>query len=454
MKITRLIFVTISRFVAVMVAILSLLLLNTLSATLAIAQTLPQYDDKLHLGVVTCAGSTCHGATRPFPNAPVLQNEYATWLHEDSHANAYEVLKNKTSQRIARNLGLKNAHTAEICLDCHADNVANERRGDRFHIEEGVTCEACHGGSSDWLGLHTSGKNTHQDNINSGLYPTEDPLARAKLCLSCHFGNDKKFVSHRIMGAGHPRMSFELDTFTAIQPAHYRVDQDYRERKNYWNGVQTWAIGQAVAVDVLMSNFLNERLHRNSGIFPELVFFDCFACHHSLHNLRWQPRASTQLNPGAVRLNDASLLMLQQIMQQVDPAIGSALRQATGQLHRASTRSMAAMQKVAEEILSLARQSQQILRNHQFDKNAMLALLNGLIQLGNNGDQRDYINAEQGVMAISAIVNSMDGAGLLSEQQRNNLTVALDKLYAPLADEDRYNPAQLMQALNSLKKAY
>ena len=74
------------------------------------------------------------------------------------------------------------------------------------------------------------------------MYPTDQPVARAQLCLSCHFGTEQnKFVTHRIMGAGHPRMSFELDTFTAIQPAHYIADKDYAERKGAPNGVQSRA---------------------------------------------------------------------------------------------------------------------------------------------------------------------------------------------------------------------
>ena len=154
------------------------------------AQTLPQYDTHNHLGVVTCAGSTCHGAVQPLQKSPVLQNEYVTWSRQDSHANAYNVLLNEESQRIARNLGLQAAHEADLCLDCHADNVPGGRRGNRFQIADGVGCEACHGGSEQWLGPHTSGKNTHQDNLAQGLYPTENPIDRAKLCLSCHFGTE------------------------------------------------------------------------------------------------------------------------------------------------------------------------------------------------------------------------------------------------------------------------
>ena len=51
------------------------------------------------------------------------------------------------------------------------------------------------------------------------------------------------------MGAGHPRLDFELDTFTATQPAHYEIDKDYYERKIVSNGMQTWAIGQALALE-------------------------------------------------------------------------------------------------------------------------------------------------------------------------------------------------------------
>ena len=60
-------------------------------------------------------------------NSDVAMNEYRIWLTADRHARAYQVLSNEQSQRIARTLVLPNAETAAICLDCHADNVAQER---------------------------------------------------------------------------------------------------------------------------------------------------------------------------------------------------------------------------------------------------------------------------------------------------------------------------------------
>jgi hypothetical protein len=80
--------------------------------------------------------------------------------------------------------------------------------------------------------------------VKRGLYPTDQPVAQARLCLSCHFGNRDKFVTHRMMGAGHPRMSFELDTFSQTQPPHFVADADWERRKGAYDGVRVWAVGR------------------------------------------------------------------------------------------------------------------------------------------------------------------------------------------------------------------
>ena len=171
------------------------------------------------------------GRTAPLKDSRVQQNEFIIWHREDKHAKAYTVLFNDASKRMARNLGIKAAHTDKLCLDCHADNIPAEHRGKRFQIDDGVGCETCHGGGERYLGPHVSGTRTHAENVKLGLYPAEEPEARATLCLSCHLGTKDKLATHRIMGAGHPRISFELDTFTHIQPMHFKLDKDYRSGK-------------------------------------------------------------------------------------------------------------------------------------------------------------------------------------------------------------------------------
>ena len=89
----------------------------------------PQYGTAEHLGVASCSSSTCHGSAVAAVGGNVLLNEAVTWLERDKHARAYRVLFDERSQRIARNLGLPDAYTAKICLDCHTDNIAQDRRG-------------------------------------------------------------------------------------------------------------------------------------------------------------------------------------------------------------------------------------------------------------------------------------------------------------------------------------
>ena len=41
-----------------------------------------------------------------------------------------------------------------------------------------------------------------------------------------YVGNSEKSLIHRLYGAGHPRLVFELDTYLNNQPSHHRVDRD------------------------------------------------------------------------------------------------------------------------------------------------------------------------------------------------------------------------------------
>jgi hypothetical protein len=407
-----------------------------------------------HLGVTSCAGSTCHGAVEPFKGSNVLQNEYATWQRQDKHARAYAVLLNDRSKRIARNLGLENAHTAKVCLDCHADNVPENTRGRQFQLSDGVGCEACHGGARRWLGIHVAGS-THAENVAAGMYPTEEPMARARLCLSCHFGeaSPTKFVTHKIMGAGHPRMSFELDTFTTIQPAHYVVDEDYRKRKAAPNGVQVWAVGQSLAMAALLESALDANRNRQ-GVFPELVQFDCHACHHQMSqevDLRWRPRPGVGLPPGYPRFNDANLVMLRVIASRIDPGMAQRLTQKGIEFHKASAEGMDRFQARAKELLALVHEFGKKAAAHAFGKEDMQAILRGLVSEAGVGETFDYAAAEQATMALGAVISAMRASGAIDEAQLEKFNAALERCYAATADDALYRPADFAAAIGSFR---
>jgi hypothetical protein len=411
------------------------------------AQTAP--DDGIHLGVASCAGSTCHGAVKPAANSGVAQDEYLIWSQKDKHHQAYAVLSSELGLRIAHNLGLPDAKSAQICLDCHADNMPQDRRGREFDLADGVGCEACHGGAITWLGEHLSGAG-HKANLAAGMYPTDQPLARAKLCLSCHFGDDRKFVTHQIMGAGHPPMTFELDTFTYIQPAHFAVNKSYIARKGRPNDVQIWAVGQAVDLAKRM-DALTDPKHAPQGLDPELVLFDCQSCHHSMKDLQWQKRSSGGLGPGRLRLYDAGAVMLRVIAARVAPDAAKALSDHMMALHQATTKDWGEVQREGTAVREAANRLIPALAGHEFSRDDMKALADGVVEAGLNGDATEYSGAQQATMALSSIVTAMKTFGYAGDEQVKAMHAALGGLNDTLANDQAYDPNAFVKALRGFK---
>lgn len=402
------------------------------------------------LGVVTCASSLCHGSVTEWPGSNVRQDEYVTWLRTDKHANAARVLLNPQSRRIAQNLGLKEPpEKSKICLDCHAHNPAPERLGPRAKIMDGVSCEGCHGPSENWVASHTTPGVTHTQNVARGLYPLDQPIARARLCLSCHFGNGDRLVTHRIMGAGHPRLSFELETFSHLGPSHFRVDADYLARKGQWNGAKVWAIGQALAVAETMKVMTSPTRGRD-GIFPELVVFDCYACHHPMSEKRWTANRpfGQSPGPGTARLNDSSMLMLRAIMRVIDPEAATALSAQVLGLHRAAA-GEGDLPSVAHGLEESAEQAAKQIASHSFDDAALRGVILGLIDEGLSGHYADYAAAEQSVMAIGSVLNYMNSKGLARDARAINRGLA--SLREPLANDEAYRSADFLARLREFR---
>ena len=419
-----------------------------LAAGAANAQTLPYQAKGQHLGVVNCANSLCHGSVSAWKDANILQNEYVTWSRVDKHATrAYHVLLEERSQRIAKNLGIKEpAHQAKLCLDCHAHNPPAAQRGERFKVADGVSCEACHGPAEGWIQSHVAPGASHADNVKRGLYPTNEPVAQARLCLSCHFGNRDKFVTHRMMGAGHPRMSFELDTFSQTQPPHFVVDADWRKRKGEWDSVRVWAIGQALAAGELLDVLLDPKRSRD-GLFPELVVFDCHACHHPMSDVRWSPRTNT--SPGRIRLNDANLLMLRQIVRRALPAEdANAFAQRVNELHKAVAGDGGDALESARAMKSTIDATVARLAAHAFSAADLRAMLGGLVEDGLAGQYRDYAGAEQATMAIGSLLAFLARRGELKDVRAAN--AAMDRLHETVRDDEKYRADRFQAALAEL----
>ena len=152
------------------------------------------------------------------------------------------------------------------------------------------------------------------------MYPTEQPLKRAQVCLACHLGTKDRFATHAIMGAGHPRLSFELEAYTTNQPAHYVVDADYDQRKGKIEGMNLWLTGQIESARRMLTLLQTDMFH-GGGMFPELAFYDCHSCHHPMDKIRWNAqRAGAGIKPGTLRLQTQNLIVLQAVTETFEPA--------------------------------------------------------------------------------------------------------------------------------------
>jgi hypothetical protein len=190
----------------------------------------------------------------------ILQNEYSVWVVQDKHARAFDVLSNNVSLRMARILKIGKPNTEAKCLRCHATYTTPEQREQNFEIDDGVSCEACHGPASGWLGPHTVKDWPHEKSISLGMIDTRNMAHRTEQCLTCHLGTAEKFVDHEMIAAGHPDLTFELSSFSAVMPRHWKVDK----QKDPWYDLQSWSIGQAVQLKEEM-NRLSRRAKGLSG---------------------------------------------------------------------------------------------------------------------------------------------------------------------------------------------
>lgn len=396
----------------------------------------------VHLGPASCASSVCHGRADANTGARVMQNEYRLWSREDAHARAYNSLLGPRSQAIAARLGLASAADAKVCLDCHADNVEPALRGEKFQLSDGVGCEACHGGAGDWIKSHAERGVAHADNLARGLVANENPEVRARLCLDCHLGNAEKFAGHDMMAAGHPRLGFELTAFTANQPAHYRVDDDYVQRKGPVSVAAIWAQGILAAVRAQVQLLQSPRLH-GGGWFPELALFDCHACHHPMSERRFTELPMLRgLAPGAVRLNDGNLQMLVALAETLSPERGQRLLQAGNALHLGSQRGPAELHRQAAALATQLEALQSEVRVRPLARADLAKLRLTLLGRAEQGRFRDFVAAEQAFLAVETVSIELGDQDALRSR--------LDRWFKSVEDENHFNAARFAELAGHL----
>ncbi|MDF1780300.1 MAG: multiheme c-type cytochrome [Alcanivoracaceae bacterium] len=398
--------------------------------------------DEKHMGVATCASSVCHGNATSKPDANILHSEYVIWGQEDPHAGAYNILLSVESARIAAKLNIGRAEEAPVCLSCHSDYVAKADRGERFQLSDGVGCEGCHGGAGKWLETHTVRGATHDDNIAHGLRALEKADVKAQLCQSCHIGGEGRFAGHDIMGAGHPRLQFELANYSAALPEHHRVDDDYRKRKATFTELQLWSEGQLQSALNVLDGIGSERFYQG-GMWPELAFFDCHVCHQAMSPQNWQQRdASKDLPPGTVRLNDSALIMASLLWQIRNESAAKNWSEGVRALHRASQKGVEPTREVAGMLKNQVRSMIASLQKKPLSDPEASRLLRLMVAYSREQSFNDYLTAEQITMAINIMMHSDAVAN------PDAFGAPLDALYDSLGDQHTFQAWKFRQAMD------
>lgn len=413
-------------------------------------------------GVASCAGSTCHG--RAEGNGKVVrQDELAHWQDPASpggaHSRAYAVLAGRRGQQIAATLGLGEATSAPACLGCHATSAPAALRGERYQQTDGVGCESCHGPSGGaWISSHYTMAGTHAANVAAGLVPLENPQARAAVCLDCHFGSGKpgQFVSHRMMAAGHPRVSFELDLFSALQQ-HHDEDADYQQRKGRTDSVKLWAVGQAEAVRRSLTLFQQPRLAAQ-GAFPEFYFFDCHSCHRTIEDgperkLTFEPNPGRPQPFGTPPYNDENMILLAAAARVLAPAEAARFDGASKAFHAALGSGRAEAVAAAGKLAASAGALSSALASGNGGPDAAFRVIATISGQAISPRFTDYAGSVQAVMAVDTLLNALVREGRITVGAAAGIRADVNRAYAAVKGPNAYDPPAFRAALGAAARA-
>nr|WP_245656643.1 cytochrome c family protein [Novosphingobium naphthalenivorans] len=406
-------------------------------------------------GVASCAGSTCHGRNEG-DGKVVRQDELRIWQDRSSqtgaHSRAYGVLTSPRGERIASSLGLGRAESAPACLGCHSTNAPAGSRGARWLESDGVGCESCHGAASGWISRHYAVPASHASNVAAGLIPLEKSQVRAGVCLDCHFGSDKpgQFVTHAMMAAGHPRVSFELDLFSAMQ-AHYNLDTDYVRRKGRLDSVQLWAVGQAEAIRRSTKLFANPALGME-GVFPQFYFYDCHSCHRQITD---NPSAvrTFETNPGRPipfgnpPYNDENMIMLSAVAGVLVPEQAARFDTAARNFHAAMGKGRPQAAAAAQTLGAAAASLSNAIAARDYSGDTAFRVISAIASKAITPRFTDYTGSAQAVMAIDTLLNAMVRDGRVTMGAAAGIRAQINKAYAAVSAPEKYKPDAFRAAL-------
>lgn len=401
-----------------------------------------------YVGPGGCAASSCHGSIRPKTETDVNQDEYSIWILKDRHATAYNVLSNPVSMRIGRILKIAHPNQEPRCLACHSLNPPVQLRAQSFDVDTGVSCENCHGPASGWLGPHTTRNWNHNQSVALGMIDTRDLIGRTDQCLTCHLGTQSKFVDHELIAAGHPDLVFELDSFSAVMPRHWKIDRT----KERWQASKAWSVGQA---EQLKKDMQRLEWRAQSPIWPEYAELDCFACHHALTKPEdsWRQEVGyTGRRAGNVPWNNSRYAVFRRLVSERSPGDSQQLEQELNSIYTQMSDLNPDRPKIAQsasQAAALAGRLAQEYGRQQFDEAFTAKLMRSIADDADHISLQGERSAEQAVMAIDSLYTEMAANGAAGNA--GEMRAAINRLFQQVENPSAYNAPRFAAEMKRLR---
>jgi hypothetical protein len=130
------------------------------------------------------------------------------WWFEDAHFHSADPFFNEdpNNVRIATFYGIRRGHLIrgdQVCMDCHGTVVSGRESRE---INDGVSCESCHGPAAQYVEPHQEGDKAlgeqrpgYRKALGLGMNELKDLDVRARTCTGCHYVTDPRLIS-----SGHP----------------------------------------------------------------------------------------------------------------------------------------------------------------------------------------------------------------------------------------------------------
>lgn len=123
------------------------------------------------------------------------------WWKDDAHRATVDAFYDDPTayEKIAQLAGVGAANMLkgnQLCASCHGTVVSGKESRE---VEEGVSCESCHGAGSGYKDPHSEKPGGYEKALKLGLVELKKVDTRGNACVRCHYITDQK-----LLAAGHP----------------------------------------------------------------------------------------------------------------------------------------------------------------------------------------------------------------------------------------------------------